>query len=380
MSVVLPVPPLDLVGTEVPLRKIEKEIAMQMRATMPGEAEEAPVQRVRMSNLVIFCDGPELGARLSVAVDDIVRSHPARVLLLVGEANQPSADMTARVLVQCRLMGRRQQGCTEQVLLQARGASVQRLPFVVRTLLIGDLPTNLWWAAPTPPPLAGELLFDLAESVQQIIYDSVGWLDPPRGVAATASWLEGVEITTAGRWRVASDLNWRRLKYWRRILSEALSESSAPGAAESVSRVVVEHGPHAVVQGYLLVSWAAQRLGWTLRGGKVSGGTETTWRFTTPKGEATVTVRRLPSGAAELRRVLIGCTLDGKAVTMRFQPEDGGRLAITLEGTATAARTVTTPPQTPSDLVGRQLSDRERDPVFRQSMTVAGQLARNLLG
>lgn len=380
MSATLPLPPLDLVGTEVPLERVEKEISQQMRATVAGEIEDAPVPRVRRANLVIFCDNPHTGAELSSMAEEIVRTMPARVLLLVGATTQPAADITARVLVQARRSGRTQQVCNEQVILRAGGPQVLRLPIVVRSLLIGDLPTNVWWAAPTPPALAGELLYELAEHAQQIIYDSVGWLDPPRGVATTASWLESVERTTAGRWRVASDLNWRRLKYWRRILSEALNEASARGAAEAISTLTVEHGPHAVVQGYLLVSWLSQRLGWQLRGGKVSGGTETTWRFQTSRAEATVTVKRLPDGAAALRRVRVGSTLDGKPVTMNFQPEDGGRLAITLEGTATAARTVTTPPLSPSELIGRQLSDRERDPVFRQSMGIAQQLAKSVLG
>ena len=47
-------------------------------------------------------------------------------------------------------------------------------------VLIGDLPTNLWWTAATPPPLAGHLLYDLAENAQQIIFDSIGWTEPAR--------------------------------------------------------------------------------------------------------------------------------------------------------------------------------------------------------
>jgi glucose-6-phosphate dehydrogenase assembly protein OpcA len=370
---------LENIGKVVPLGGVEKEINQQLRAAR-GDKEDVPTQRVCMSNLVIYCQGAEAGAKMSAAVLDIVAAHPARVLLLVGEPDQPGDEITSAVLVQCRMLGKHQQACTEQVLLRARGNGVQRLPFAVRSLMIGDLPTNVWWAAQTPPPLAGELLFDLSENAQQIIYDSIGWTDPPRGVMATASWLEGVERTTAGRWRVASDLNWRRLKYWRRILSEAMGEASAPGAAESVTRLVLEHGPHAVVQGYLLVSWISQRLGWTLKGGKASGGTETTWRFSGPRNEVIVVLKRLPEGEATLRHVRINCTLDAKPVTMNLIPEDGQRLSITLEGLDAAPRTVTTPPQPYAELIGKQLSDRERDPVFRQSMTVAGQLARNLLG
>jgi hypothetical protein len=37
------------------------------------------------------------------------------------------------------------------------------------------------------------------------------------------------------------------------------------------------------------------------------------------------------------------------------------------------------PPHTAAELIGRQLSDRERDPAFRESMAVAGGMAQSLL-
>src|SRR5262249_43643488 len=140
----------------------------------------------------------------------------------------------------------------------------------VRGLLVGDLPVNLWWAAPLPPPLGGPLLHDLTEHVQQIIYDSIGWPEPARGMAATAAWLATFE---RGRrptpWPVVSDLNWRRLKFWRRLLGQALDPATAPGALDSITEVQVEHGPHAVIQAWELVSWLASRLGWLVQAGKV---------------------------------------------------------------------------------------------------------------
>src|SRR5260370_28693828 len=111
----------------------------------------------------------------------------------------------------------------------------------MRRFLIGALPVTVWWSPTAPPPLAGPLLYDLAEHAQQIIYDSIGWTDPPRGVAATGVWLEDVERRDACRWRVASDLNWRRLKYWRRLMAQALDEASAPGAAATITQLTIEH-------------------------------------------------------------------------------------------------------------------------------------------
>ena len=72
------------------------------------------------------------------------------------------------------------------IVLHAAGPTVARLPFAVRALLVGDLPINLWWASNQPPAFAGALLFDLAENAQQIVYDSRGWVEPTRAVAATS--------------------------------------------------------------------------------------------------------------------------------------------------------------------------------------------------
>jgi hypothetical protein len=59
--------------------------------------------------------------------------------------------------------------------------------------------------------------------------------------------------------------------------------------------------------------------------------------------------------------------------------EDGRRLAALLEGVEGAPRTLTLPPVSAAELVGKQLSDRERDPVFHESMAVAGAMAQCVL-
>jgi len=364
----------------VPLRDVERTLVRKMKELQgPGAA---PVLRARMANLVIFCNSLEQAIRINAHIPEIEAVHPARALLVVGELGPEERDVTARVTVRpLNVVGGRAHALAEQVTLHAAGAAVERLPFAVRALVIGDLPTNLWWAAPQPPPLAGPLLHDLSENAQQIMYDSLGWENPVRGVAATASWLDRIERGgSGGRWRVASDLNWRRLKYWRRLLTQALDPASAPGAAESVTEVVVEHGPHAVVQAWELVAWLSRRLGWRLHAGKVRDSVEMAWTFSTAKGPRLVRVDRLDEGPPEVRRIRIACMLEGKPAAMNLVvEEEGRRLAIRLEGVEAAPRTMTVPALSAAELIGRQLSDRERDPAFRESMAVAQGMAQSLL-
>src|SRR5207253_9666149 len=116
-----------------------------------------------------------------------------------------------------------------------------------------------------------------------------GWAEPARGVAGTATWLARFEHAAGeGVWSVASDLNWRRLKYWRRLLGQALDPAAAPGALDSISEVLVEHGPHAVVQAWELVSWLAARLGWQVEAGAMQPGVEIDWQFAAPHGKVNV--------------------------------------------------------------------------------------------
>jgi glucose-6-phosphate dehydrogenase assembly protein OpcA len=368
-------PTKTVAGDPVELKDVERELARRLKA-IEGLGK-GPVLRACMSNLVIFCDSPALAERVSAQIPEILSHHPARVLLLAGSA-EASAKTTASVSVRGRLTGGGEWVCTEQVTLQAPGNALEDLPFSVRPLLVGDLPTNLWWAPAQPPPLGGSLLFELAEFSQQVIYDSIGWPEPAKGVVATTSWL-GQSECGAGRRRVISDLNWRRLKFWRRMLAQAADPASAPGAIESITELRIEHGPHAVIQAWELASWIASRLSWSVQQAKVEPNVEICWKARAPHGMVNLRLVRLSEGPSEVRRVQVKCSIDGKPVVLNCFPQDAYRLAVQPEGIDAALRTMTTQPQPLPELIARQLSDRDYDPVFTESMAVARVLAESVL-
>jgi glucose-6-phosphate dehydrogenase assembly protein OpcA len=367
----------------VPLDSVESELSRRMRIVQgPGDS---PILRACMSNLVIYCDRQELADQAAQEVSEVVVTHPARVLLLLAETSSEDGDLTATVGVRGRVVDPGRWVCSEFVTLHATGHAAERLPYAVRGLLIGDLPTNLWWAAPQPPSMAGHILYDLAEHAQQIIYDSIGWLAPPKAMAATASWLGQFEARPGKiRWRVASDLNWRRLKYWRRILAQALDSSSAPGAIESLSEIMMEHGPHAVIQAWGLAGWLVSRLGWQVQGGHFQEGEEISWQFRSPQGLSRLRIRRLPEGTPEIQRIRLTCEVNSRPGVLNVELNPDRRLSVMPEGFSSEnvdaeLRTLPAPLQSRAELISRQLSDRERDPVFHESMAVALSLAQRLL-
>ncbi len=360
----------------VPLDQVEAELGRRLKAAQADA--DGPVHRARMSNLIIYCSEADHACRAEQQVPEIVAFHPARVILLIGDAVATTGDVTATVRV--RKVKADSRLVSEQITLHAGGRMVEKLAFAVRGLLIGDLPTNLWWACSTPPPAAGPLLNDLADHAQQVIYDSLGWADPNGAVAATSTWLEAFERgPEAGRWRIASDLTWRRLKTWRRLLTQGLDPASAPGVLTSVSEVVIEHGPHAVTQAWQLAGWLTSRLGWTYEASKLRPNVEIAFRFRAPHGWVVLRIDRLPEGPPEVHRVRVSCGFEGQGGALEFVAESPERLAVIPQGVDVQPRTVTARPQRVAELIGRQLSDRDPDPIFRESTGVAQHLARRVV-
>jgi glucose-6-phosphate dehydrogenase assembly protein OpcA len=368
------------IADRVSLHDVERELSRRMKVVQgPGES---PILGAHMSNLIIYCDRAELAEQVSEEIPEIVASHPARVLLLIAEPGVDTGELVTTVTVRGRVVDPGRWVCSEIITLHAKSQAAERLPYAVRSLLIGDLPTNLWWAAPQPPSMAGQLLYELAEHAQQIIYDSIGWVEPPKVMAATASWLKQFEARPGRvRWRVASDLNWRRLKHWRRMLSQTLDPATAPGAVESLTEVLLEHGPHAVIQAWGLAGWLVSRLGWQVQGGHFQEGEEISWQFRSEAGIARLRIRRLPEGTPEIHHMRLACTFGGKPGAFDLKLHPDRRLSVMPEGVVKAEpRTLPAPVQSRAELISRQLSDRERDPVFQESMAVALLLAQRLLG
>jgi glucose-6-phosphate dehydrogenase assembly protein OpcA len=365
-------------AVEVPFRDVERELDRQMKAAQgPGEA---PVVRARMSNLLIFCDDAAVAGRLAAEVPAIVAIHPARVLLLISEPGRTSQGLTATVQARVHGVGTGLRSFSELVTLRGDGASGRYLGSAVLRLFVSDLPINLWWAAPQPPALAGPLLDDLAEEPDQIIYDSSLWPEPLPGLIAMPSWLDAFQCGGgSGCRRVASDLTWRRLKPWLRVLTQALDPLTDPGIRPSITEVLVEHGPQSVLPAWSLACWLTMQLGGHARDVRVQPGAEVSWTLDSPQGPRPMRIRRLGDRPPGIQRVRIACTLQETPGALVITPEGDRRLSIQPEGVPAAPRTVSIQPQSLAELISRQLSDRERDPIFRQAMTVARDLAKGVL-
>lgn len=355
----------------VDVEAIERELARLWHQPNPNEGTPEDVTRAVMSNLIIYCDDDATAAEMPLAIADIVPQHPCRALLLIATPDHPKDEIIAYVSAHCRVIGGRRQVCSEDITVAAGGSATRRLPSAVRSLLLGDLPTALWWASHKPPPLGGELFEELSLMADQVIYESVSWPDPVRGVLAVAEW-----ATSELNEQVLADLQWRRLKLWRRLISQALAPEVVHDALQTITEVAVEHGPHALPQAWLLVGWLASRLGWKPDRGRVQGGTEIHWGFQSSHGPVRIIIRRLSTGEPEVHSATLRWKTKEGLGYARFMDIGDERLQVIINDGE--ARALSAPVRSRAGLIAKQLPDRERDAIFLETLQHAGSMAAAL--
>jgi len=348
----------------VDVAAIERELGALLGSPAPGES--ALPTRARMSNLVVFASRDAAdGGELPESIAEISGRHPSRVLLLVDDPDL-GAEPRAWVSALCRLGGGGRRVCSEQVSIRSGPDGLRRLPSIVRPLLVGDLPTALWWAVPTAPPLAGELFRDLSGMARRVLWDSRDWDDEAGGLRSTARWAGGADPRQG-----LADLAWVRLAPWRAAIGRALGTTAA-----STNSLRIVHGPHALPEALLLVGWLADRLGWRRASRGDVSRVSARWRLAGPGGDVSVDVLRVPDGPSSVIEATFEQAVRGARVSVVRDSDERLRVEPPLPGGGILPGTSATP----AEIVARELSDLDGDPMFRPALAVARSLAEDVAG
>ncbi|PZR07210.1 MAG: 6-phosphogluconolactonase [Archangium gephyra] len=180
---------------------IERELASLWRQ---AAKDTSAVMRACSWNLVVLTNDAQL-ARAKALSEVFVELVPSRTLL-INEAPDGADALRAFVSANCRLLpGGGKMLCTEDITLEARGASVAALPSLVRALQVPDISTAVLCAG-VPPESA--MLSELVHFARRVIVDSRG-LD-----------VEDFDGLGSG----AIDLAWLRIAPWQQAIAESWDE------------------------------------------------------------------------------------------------------------------------------------------------------------
>ena len=355
---------------QVRIAHIESELGALWAQFNQNTNGENTVMRACMSNLIIYCDNSDEAQQISLEITAIVDVHPARVLLLIADGKSGKDVIEAFISIYYTALSDGWQVCAERIDVVSTAEARERLPSIARALLIGDLPTTLWWASRQPAPEAGEVFFQLAELANQIIYDNMGWTNPTKSVATMTRWVAAQQDA-----QIVYNLAWRRIAFWRKLISQVLDPLVAPNALESLRLVEIEHGPHALAMSWLLVGWLASQLQWKAIDGKRLSDSELVWRFQNNGHEVNVTAKRLAEGEPLIYRLLFDWSQGDHDGRLCFERLDRDRIGIVETFSTVPARVFAAHIPERSTLVVAQLAQRSRDKIFENAMKASNAMS-----
>lgn len=257
---------LSLRGQETSLspEQIDRELShMWMPATddvLPADA--SAVTRVVLGNVIWFGTSDQVEQARAV-FQKVVSRFPARFFVLEFDAQNANPEVTASVRAQCFLP---EQGetpvCCEMIHFNFGPQSVRHLRGCVAPLLLADLTTILWVAAPFEDLGA---LRELGEHVDRIIYMASRAENPAARLR---------ECLASSR--VAFDLSWFRMKPIRDQVAAFFDDPTTRFRLDQVAQVTIRtscpgSGNLPVLMGAMFAGWLASKLGWRAGLGTASG-------------------------------------------------------------------------------------------------------------
>jgi len=354
---------VPIAGIDAALRRLWSEVHQDLSG---GRT----VMRACMSNLIIYCNSSDDAEEIGRELPFIAEIHPARVLLLIGNGQPKKGKIDSEVSMYYTELNEGCQVCAERIDAIVATEAIDRLPSIARAHLIGDLPITLWWASRLPPPEAGEIFFQLAELANQIIYDNMGWANPAKGVASMTRWVAGQQDA-----KVVHNLAWRRISYWRKLISQVLDPQAAPDALNSLNLIEIKHGPHALAMSWVLVGWLASRLRWKPIDGKSISDSELIWRFERQNREIKVIAKRQPSGEPLLYQILFDWSQADKPGRICFERLDHERVGIVEALSTVPPRVFSAHIPSRSTLISAQLAHRTREKIFEDALKTSNAMS-----
>ncbi len=187
------------------------------------------------------------GDHLREAVERLQRRTPCRAFLL--RIDERAGELQAAITATMRCQGKLRDIVLEEIAIALPEADFATIPGLVRPLLVNDLPTHLYWAAPWSR--ATGAFDEMARLCDHVVVDSRRCVDAPHELAVLARRRAAGERIT--------DLAWLRLRPWRRALAEAFER--VPWQAGTAAGAIIRHGRRAAAAAQLLGEWLDARLG-----------------------------------------------------------------------------------------------------------------------
>lgn len=238
----------SILGLEVELA----QIPAQLKALWDSDSRT----RASLLNFVVYCQDTAAFEANTSLISRFVRNHACRAILLGDCPAHDHPKVTAWVQAHCRITkAGAGEVCSEQITILAEGMSPEGVSNALLSNLDYDLPLSLWWQGALPSNGPSPLWV----RVDRLLFDSQDWHNPLESLARLQRIRAGANAQMA-----VADLNWTRTLGFRQALAECFDGAVTRPALNRILHVEIHHAAGSLSTAYLLVSWLAAQLGWTV--------------------------------------------------------------------------------------------------------------------
>lgn len=263
---------------------IEAELTQLWKAAAEGNTASTriPVMRACSLNLIVVADDERQLDEIGNMIGEVTLEHPARIFLIAADRTAAVARLEAWISARCSLpVPGGKQVCCEQITLSAASEEEHKIPSIVTSLLVPDVPGVVLWKSAVRPK--DPLLESLAGVVNRVIIDSS---NAPQPEAMVRAW--GSFFHQAGPHVSFGDLAWTHVTPWRAVIANAFNPEAMRPLLHEITRVDIAYSTtvqprrSGLSQALLLGAWLTERLHWevtlpmkSVEGGRMSAGLQT---------------------------------------------------------------------------------------------------------
>lgn len=354
---------VDVVGIERELTQLWK------RASDEGsdDGSDTPVVRACSMNLVVVTETEKATAEIGDLVGEVTLEHPSRIFLITADRRSGAPAMDAWISARCSLpVPGGKQVCCEQINLTARGTEANKIPSIVTSLLVSDVPTVLLWKPGVD--IHDAMLHALIDVADCVLVDSSEETSPRATLLAWGQLLESHGAATFG------DLAWTHLTQWRSLLGRVFQPVEARKHLSTLNAVEIHYSATAaprhsgLSQSLLLIGWLARSLRWIqVRALHEDREGEFTAKYRFGEQAINVTLSAVPPRAG----------LPGGIESIALHGADGFSVVhemterndcIRIQQSGAVGSVLPHTDKTEAELISHALDDLHRDPVYGESL------------
>lgn len=224
--------------------------------TQPGSSKA----KACLFNLIIYTQETCRSDYFKNMVQMIIEQFPCRIIFIQGDRTTQDSYLRVRVSTET---GKNKRGMAcDQILIEAAGKDLSRVPYLILPLFIPGLPIYLLWGE--DPTTENTILPHLQTFATRLIFDSECTEDLQHFSQIMQQKLKSSPIQVV-------DMNWARIRGWRDILAQTFDskERLAQLASAPYIKIIYNDLPspffrHPDTQAIYLQAWLASRLEWKL--------------------------------------------------------------------------------------------------------------------